>query len=162
MPAAYSVSTPDGLCYECPSMRALGVDPGSRRIGLALSDEERIIASPLETVQVVSREHAAREVAARVAEHEVTQIVVGHPLRLDGSEGEAAKLARWFADRLRALTRVPVELWDERLSSAGAQRALSSAGLSAKQQRGKVDRVAAAMLLQSYLDAQRASVSRDG
>jgi putative Holliday junction resolvase len=143
-------------------MRALGVDPGSRRIGLALSDEERIIASPLETVQVSSREQGARDVAARVAEHEVTQIVVGHPLRLDGSEGEAAKLARWFADRLHALTKVPVELWDERLSSAGAQRALSSAGLSAKQQRGKVDRVAAAMLLQSYLDAQRPSDFHDG
>ena len=105
-------------------MRALGVDPGSRRIGLALSDEDRIIASPLETVQVTSREQAAREVAAKVEAHGVTQIVVGHPLRLDGSEGEAAKLARWFSERLHALTQVPVELWDERLSSAGAERAL--------------------------------------
>ena len=127
-----------------------------------MSDEERIIASPLETLQVSSREQAARDVAAKVKEHEVTQIVVGHPLRLDGSEGEAARLARWFADRLRALTKMPVELWDERLSSAGAQRAMTSAGLSAKQQRGKVDRVAAAMLLQSYLDAQRAAVRSDG
>jgi putative Holliday junction resolvase len=143
-------------------MRVLGVDPGSRRIGLALSDENRIIASPLETVQVASREQAARDVAARVKEHEVTQIVVGHPLRLDGSEGDAAKLARWFADKLRALTKVPVALWDERLSSVGAQRALRSAGVKAKDQRGKVDRVAAAMLLQSYLDAQSASRSDDG
>ena len=143
-------------------MRALGVDPGSRRIGLALSDEDRIIASPLSTVQVTGREQAAREVAAIVVEHTVTQIVVGHPLRLDGSEGEAARLARWFADRLHALTKVPVELWDERLSSVGAERALRSAGVKAKDQRGKVDRVAAAMLLQSYLDAQRASVWDDG
>ena len=139
-------------------MRVLGVDPGSRRIGLALSDEERIIASPLETVQVSSRERAAREIAAKVQEHAVTQIVVGHPLRLDGSEGEAAKLARWFAERLHALTQVPVAMWDERLSSVAAQRALRSAGVKAKDQRGKVDRVAAAMLLQSYLDAHSASV----
>lgn len=137
-------------------MRALGVDPGSRRIGLALSDEERIIASPLDTLQVTARERAVRDVAALVAEHGVTQVVVGHPLRLDGSEGEAAKLARWFAERLRAVSGVPVELWDERLTSAGAERALRSAGVKARDQRGKVDRVAAAMLLQSYLDAQRA------
>lgn len=143
-------------------MRALGVDPGSRRIGLALSDEDRIIASPLETLQVSSREQAARDVAGIVAHHGVTQIVVGHPLRLDGSAGEAARLARWLADRLHALTKVPVELWDERLSSAGAERALRSAGVSARNQRGKVDRVAAAMLLQSYLDAQRPAVSDDG
>jgi putative Holliday junction resolvase len=143
-------------------MRALGVDPGSRRIGLALSDEDRIIASPLSTLHVTGREQAAREVAGVVKEHAVTQIVVGHPLRLDGTEGEAARLARWFADRLHALTKVPVELWDERLSSVGAQRALRSAGVKAKDQRGKVDRVAAAMLLQSYLDAQRASDLDDG
>lgn len=143
-------------------MRALGVDPGSRRIGLALSDEDRIIASPLETLQVSSRERAARDVAGIVKARAVTQIVVGHPLRMDGSEGDAARLARWFADRLHALTKVPVELWDERLSSVGAQRALRSAGVKARDQRGKVDRVAAAMLLQSYLDAQRASVPDDG
>jgi putative Holliday junction resolvase len=143
-------------------MRVLGVDPGSRRIGLALSDENRIIASPLETVHVTAREQGARDVAAIVKEREVTQIVVGHPLRLDGSEGDAAKLARWFAERLHKLTKVPVALWDERLSSVAAQRALRSAGVKAKDQRGKVDRVAAAMLLQSYLDAQSTSVPDDG
>ena len=87
--------------------------------------------------------------------HAVSAIVVGLPLRLDGSEGEAARLARWFADRVAALSKLKVVLWDERLTSVAAQRALRSAGVKAKDQRGSVDRVAAALLLQSYLDAQR-------
>jgi putative Holliday junction resolvase len=142
-------------------MRVLGVDPGSRRIGLALSDEERILATPLKTVTVTAREQGAREVAAEASRHAVSTIVVGLPLRLDGTEGEAARLARWFAERVGVLTKLPVELWDERLTSVAAQRALRSAGVKAKDQRGAVDRVAAALLLQSYLDAQRPAGQHD-
>jgi putative Holliday junction resolvase len=142
-------------------MRVLGVDPGSRRIGLALSDEDGIIASPLGTVQVKAREQGAREVAALAAEHQVCTIVVGLPLRLDGSEGEAVRLARWFAERLGTLTKLPIELWDERMSTLAAERALRSAGVRGSAQRGKVDRVAAALLLQSFLDAQHNKREQD-
>lgn len=136
-------------------MRALGVDPGSRRIGLALSDEEGIIASPLGTVQVTAREQGAREVAELAQQHAVSVIVVGLPLRLDGSEGEAARLSRWFAQRLNTLSKIRVELWDERMSTLAAERALRGAGVRGAAQRGKVDRVAAALLLQSFLDAKQ-------
>ena len=108
-----------------------------------------------------AREQGARAVADEAIRHDVSTIVVGLPLRLDGTEGEAARLARWFAERVERLTKLPVALWDERLTSVAAQRALRSAGVKAKDQRGSVDRVAAALLLQSYLDAQRPAGHRD-
>jgi putative Holliday junction resolvase len=142
-------------------MRLLGVDPGARRIGLALSDEDGEIASPHSTVQVQGQERALREVAAAAARLEVGCVVVGLPLRLDGSEGEASRRARQFAQRLGELTQLPIVMWDERLTTLSAERALAEAGVRGSKQRQLVDRVAAALLLQSYLDAQRER-ARDG
>ena len=112
-------------------MRLLGVDPGARRIGLALSDEDAQIASPHSTVEVQGLERALREVAALAARLEAERVVVGLPLRLDGSEGEAARRARKFAERLGALTQLPIVLWDERLTTAAAERALARAACAA-------------------------------
>ena len=136
------------------AFRVLGVDPGARRIGLALSDEEACIASPHATLQARNAEHAAQMVCDVAREQGVRTVVVGLPLNLDGSDGDAALRARRFAKRLRELTSVEVVLWDERLSSQQADRALGDAGVRGRKRRGLTDRIAAALVLQSYLDAR--------
>jgi putative holliday junction resolvase len=141
-------------------MRVLGIDPGARRIGLSLSDAEGRFASPIGAVQVRDREQAIREIAAEAVRHEAQRVVVGLPLRLDGSEGESARLARRLAERVGAATGLEVVLWDERLTSRAAERALSAAGARGARKRAAVDAVAAALLLQSYLDAEEARRER--
>jgi putative Holliday junction resolvase len=144
-----------------PGMRLLGIDPGARRIGLALSDEDAVIASPHSTVEVQGLERALREVAALAAKLGVERVVIGLPLRLDGSEGEASRRVRLLADRLGVLTQLPIVLWDERLTTRAADRALSEAGVRGSKRRQVVDRVAAALILQSYLDAQSGDAQSD-
>ncbi|MFI5307787.1 MAG: Holliday junction resolvase RuvX [Polyangiales bacterium] len=136
-------------------MRVLGVDPGSVRIGLALSDEDGLIASPHSTLKGGDVERGARALVEQVKQLGAERVVVGLPLRLDGTEGDAARRARRLAERVAELGGVEVELWDERLSSRAAERALSSAGVRGRARKQHVDRVAAALILQSYLDAKR-------
>lgn len=137
--------------------RILAIDLGTRRIGFALSDPTGTIASPLETIAAGGA--AGRRAAAQVAElcrrHDVARVVVGWPRNMDGSRGPAAKLAEAFADRLRAALPVPVELWDERLSTAAADRTLIEAGVRRDERRHARDRVAAALILQGYLNVRR-------
>ena len=135
-------------------MRFLGIDLGERRIGIALSDEDGIIASPLGTVERTGDRAAAREIARLVCEREVGEIVLGLPLRLDGTEGPAALGARAFAERLRAQVDRPIHLWDERMTTVLAERAMIEGGARREERREKVDRVAAALILQSFLDAR--------
>lgn len=135
-------------------MRYLGIDLGEKRIGLALSDEDAIIASPLGTVERTGDRAAVREIARIVAEREVGEIVLGLPLRLDGEEGPAAQVAKAFAERLRTEIGRPVHLWDERMTTVLAERAMIEGGARRGERREKRDRVAAALLLQSFLDAR--------
>jgi putative Holliday junction resolvase len=133
---------------------ALGVDVGTVRVGLAGSDETGTIASPLRTVP---RRPVARlwlEVQEVVDERLPECIVVGLPRRLDGSEGESAADARLVADQLRARTGLPVEMWDERFTTAAAERSLIAAGRRRAQRRQSIDAVAASLLLQSWLDSR--------
>ena len=138
--------------------RALGVDLGSRRIGLALSDPTRTVASPLEVLDRsgdVTRDHDAIVAAAREAGAQT--IVVGLPLSLSGAEGPAAKAARAEVDELRARARaaeIEVLLHDERLTTVTAERALQEARMRREARRRVVDKVAAAVMLQSWLDRQ--------
>ena len=136
-------------------MRRLGIDHGERRVGLALSDEDGFIAHPRDTWHRKDPKQLLDRLVAFVEEEEVGEIVVGLPLHLDGREGASARRARRFAQLLGERTGLEVVLWDERLSTAAAQRSLSEAGVSAKEQKELVDRVAAAILLQSYLDSRR-------
>ena len=136
-------------------MRRLGIDHGERRVGLALSDDEGRIAHPRDTWERQDPEALLTRLAAFVEEEAVEEIVVGLPLHLDGREGASARRARRFAEKLGERTGLEVVLWDERLTTAAAQRSLSSAGVSAKAQKAVVDKVAAALLLQSYLDSKR-------
>jgi putative Holliday junction resolvase len=135
-------------------VRILGVDPGSRRVGLALSDEDGRVALPLDTLERRGEDEAARAVAARARVEGAGAIVMGLPLDMDGSEGAAARRARRFADAVSRAGEVPVVLWDERLTTVAAERALREAGVRGKDKKRVVDQAAATVLLQGYLDAQ--------
>ncbi len=137
-------------------MRRLGIDHGEKRVGLALSDETGTFAHPFETWERKDPAKLLDRLAELVEREGVGEIVVGLPLHLDGREGASARRARKLAERLRERTGRPVILWDERLSSLAAERALRDAGVKAKDQKGRLDRVAAALLLSSYLDSRSA------
>lgn len=138
-------------------MRALGIDPGSKRIGLALSDRSGTVASPFTVlVRSRSRRHDDAEIARIVLEEDVEVVVVGLPLNMDGSSGAAAKAAVAEARRLATVVGVPVELHDERRTTVSADRSMLEAGLNAVERRKRVDKVAAAIMLQSWLDSRAA------
>ena len=138
--------------------RILGIDVGTVRIGTALSDPFGRFASPLEVIWRRQVDPMLR-LATLVREHAVQTLVVGHPLRLDGTQGPAAQQVQRFAAALQQLCAQPVVLWDERLSTAEAERMLVAHHVRRATRRQKIDKVAAALILQSYLDAQAA---RDG
>ena len=127
------------------------MDWGERRIGLAVSDPEGIIATGLETLEVRGRAEAVVQVAARATELEAERIVVGLPLLMSGARGTAAATAQSFADALAAAVAVPVETYDERLTSALSARRLREVGVRTGHARGRVDQGAAAALLESFL-----------
>ena len=139
--------------------RVVGIDLGERRIGVAVSDSARTLAMPRTTVVRSgdpSRDRSS--LVALVLEEGATQVVVGHPLSLDGSRGRAAGAAEAEVDALRALLDghgVVVELFDERLTTVTAHQALRAGGTSGKASRKVIDRAAAAVLLQAWLDGQR-------
>lgn len=137
--------------YTVP-MRRLGIDLGTVRTGLAIAEADVRVATPLCTVQHASLPEAVTCVAEVVARERIEQAIVGLPLRLDGSEGDAARRVRQFAQALARSARLPVRLWDERLSTVAAQNSLRKQGVRSAQQRRMVDQVAATLLLQSFLD----------
>jgi putative Holliday junction resolvase len=140
--------------------RAVGVDLGSRRIGIAVSDSAGTLATPRGTLQRSGdRERDRRALVDLVTEEEAVVVVVGHPLSLDGTRGPAARAAEEEADALAGLldgTGVRVELFDERLTTVTAHQALTAGGTKGRDQRAVVDQTAAAVLLTAWLDARRA------
>ncbi len=144
-----------------PSGRILGVDWGEIRIGLALSDETQTLASPLETlVRRRGKRFPMPRLVELVALHEPVGILVGLPLTGEGDEAASAIESRGLAESVAARTRIPVELWDERLTTARALRAVREQGGSIRGRKQDVDALAAAVLLQHFLDARKASVAR--
>ena len=133
--------------------RLLGVDYGSVRIGLAISDPDRRIASPLTTYPRQGVEQDARYLRKIVEEEEVGAIVVGLPVHLSGVEGQKATEARKFGKWLAEKTGLPVTFFDERFTTVEAEGFLLAAGMTNKRRKARRDRVAAQILLQSYLDA---------
>lgn len=134
--------------------RVLALDLGKRRIGLALSDELGVTAQGLETLQRTNiREDLAR-LKQIIEEHRVTRILIGNPLHMSGQEGRQAEHARDFGARLASATGLPVEFWDERLTTVEAQRVLRQSGISIEKRAKAVDRLAAVILLESYLDSR--------
>ena len=135
--------------------RVLGLDLGQARIGVAVSDPDRRVAVPIGTIHVGQPPGELKAVAALVAEHDATLVVVGHPRTLSGVAGTKAQQAEAFVDGLRAILSVPVELHDERLSTVEAERGLREAGVKGQARRRVVDSAAATIIVQSYLDARR-------
>ncbi|MBM4186919.1 MAG: Holliday junction resolvase RuvX [Gemmatimonadetes bacterium] len=136
--------------------RLLAVDWGEIRLGIAISDETQLIATPLDTL---TRRRGKRfpmpAFLGHVTRHKPTGILVGLPLAPDGTEGDAARAARSLAAEIGGRTYLPVEMWDERMSTARALSAIKEQGGSPSERRKQVDAVAAAVLLQHYLDARR-------
>lgn len=138
-------------------MRVLGVDLGERTIGLALSDELGMTAQPLTTLPRAGGREDLRALEEVCRAHQVSRIVIGLPLNMDGSEGPRARASREFAKVVEAGLGLAVELWDERLTTVSAERVLLEADLSRKRRREVVNQVAAALILRSWLDARPAA-----
>jgi putative Holliday junction resolvase len=133
--------------------RVLGLDYGTKRLGLAISDADRSIASPLAVWPRQTPEQEAGCFRQLIRDEGISLLVVGLPVRTTGSEGEKARAARQFGSWLHRVTGLPVVFWDERFTTQDAQQLLGQAGLTRQQRRRRLDMVAAQILLQSYLDA---------
>lgn len=137
-------------------MTILAIDPGSRRVGVAISDPEETVALPLTVLERNDGDDYLDDLMEIVMRREVHSIVLGLPRRLDGTDGPEAESAKQLAETLRARFDRPVVLVDERFTTRIAQGALRAGGVSARKQKPVVDKVAATLLLQGYIDAQRA------
>jgi putative Holliday junction resolvase len=133
----------------------LGVDHGKVRVGLAVSDPERRLASPLQTYTRRGKEQDAGFFRELAAEEKIVQIVVGLPAHLDGREGEQARLCRAYGTWLVDVTGLPVVYFDESFTTHDAEQHLLAAGLTSKKRKARRDRVAAQIMLQAYLEAER-------
>lgn len=140
-------------------MRALGLDLGTKTIGLAVSDELGLTAQGLPTVERRGPRKDLEALRQVVEAYGVERFVLGLPLNMDGSEGPRAEATRRFGDALAAATGLPVLYWDERLTTVAAQRALLEADVSRRKRREVIDQVAASLILQGWLDAQPRSAS---
>lgn len=135
-----------------PAGRLIGLDLGTKTIGLALSDVTRLIASPLETIARRKLADDGGRIMALAAEHGVTGLVLGLPLNLDGGDGPRAQSTRAFARNMNRLSPLPILLWDERLTTAEAERLLIAADQSRRRRAEVIDKVAATLILQGALD----------
>jgi len=139
-----------------PVERCLGLDVGEKRIGLALSDPLGWTAGPLPTLTRVSWKGDLAQIRELVERWEVRRVVVGLPIRLNGTPGEAAERTLHFVERLKSTVQVAVETWDERLSTREAERMLIGADVRREKRRQVIDGVAARLILQGYLDYRNA------
>jgi len=156
-PGGVKATEPDAILA---ALRLLALDVGDVRIGVALSDETGTLASGLPTLEAVGPRRDAQRVAALVREHDVREVVVGMPLRLDGSLGSQARKVMGFVGRLRRVLRVPVVTRDERLTSVAARERLAESGAGRRVGKARVDRAAATLILQEHLDERKAAVAR--
>ena len=150
-PAALQAAVP-------PGRRLMGLDVGTKTIGLALSDTRLVIASPLDTIRRRRFRHDMAALLALVDQHAVGGLVIGLPLALDGRDSPRTQSVRAFARNLLALRDLPALLWDERLSTAAVTREMIAADMTRKRRAEIVDKVAAAYILQGCLDAMAAAV----
>jgi putative Holliday junction resolvase len=134
-------------------MRVLALDHGTQRIGVAVSDPMKMIAQPLETIPAEPFGDFLKRLKELIHQQEVDLILIGMPRNMDGSYGESAQRVREFMAVLRDAVTVPLRTWDERLTSALAERFLREGNVRGRERREKVDKTAAAILLQSYLDS---------
>ncbi|WAC08361.1 MAG: Holliday junction resolvase RuvX [Thermodesulfobacteriota bacterium] len=136
-------------------MRFLGLDIGSKRIGLALSDELGITAQGLPTLTRTTPENDIRKLLKIAGQHKVEKIVIGLPKNMNGTLGKSAEQVLTFIQRMKEKTAIPVDVWDERLSTVAVNRTLLSANVSRRRRKEVVDKLAAVYILQGFLDRQR-------
>ncbi|ETW93462.1 MAG: Holliday junction resolvase [Candidatus Entotheonella factor] len=141
-------------------MRCLGLDLGDKRIGIAISDELGITAQGLQTLERRSLKADLAALQTLIDTHGVTEIVVGMPRNMDGSYGERAAIIEQFMEALEAACQLPCTPWDERLTSRQADRVLRAAGQHRRQPKSVRDRMAAQLILQSYMDYQHIRANR--
>lgn len=134
--------------------RACGLDLGAARVGVAICDELGFMAHPRPTLDARDRRRLLAELRALALSEEIDRFVVGLPLDMKGGEGDAARKARELAEAIAEATGVEVELWDERLTTAQAKRALDASGVRGKKAKATIDAAAAVAILQSWMDAQ--------
>jgi len=147
------------LISDSEHTRIMGLDIGERRIGVALSDSLRIIAGALTVVERVTDDAALKQIIDLARENEAERIVVGMPRSLDGSLGKQAQAVQSFVDLLKKRTDIPVVTWDERLSTVAAERTLLEVGMKRDKRKKRRDSLAAAIILQGYLDRERSRAS---
>jgi putative Holliday junction resolvase len=133
----------------------MALDVGGRRIGVALSDTTRVLASPLMTLRAEPRDRVLSEIAALVLRHEVAEVVVGLPLTLSGEIGPQAHVIQLFVERLKGVLTAPIHLLDERLTTVAAERMMVDLGMRPEQRKARIDEVAASIILQDFLDSAR-------
>jgi putative holliday junction resolvase len=138
-------------------LRYLCLDPGRKRIGVAVSDETGLIASPVGVIQVGDRNRTQvlQQVLRYIEQEEAGKLIIGLPLHMNGDEGIEAARAREFARQLSRLTKIPIDFMDERLTSVEADRLMQEAGIKRDKRKARIDARAAAIILQTYLDAER-------
>jgi putative Holliday junction resolvase len=135
--------------------RLIGIDHGKKNIGIAISDENHNIATPLTTIEFTQLKHFLIEIKNIIKENNVEAIVVGNPINMDGSLGPRAQSAKDFSKSLTEQLSVPVTLWDERLSSEGAYKGMSELSINVTKKQKKLDENSAAFILQGFLDYYR-------
>jgi putative holliday junction resolvase len=140
-----------------PGERLLGLDVGTKTIGMALSDTTRMVATPLDTIRRTRFRDDVARLLSEIDRHGVGGVVVGLPISLDGSEGPRSQGVRQFAKNLLAHRELPLAFWDERLSTAAVEREMIAADLTRKRRAEIIDKVAAAYILQGLLDRLRHS-----
>ncbi len=145
------------LVSELPEYaRVLGLDLGTKTIGMALSDVSRTVATPLSTIKRTKFKVDVEQLFATIDEHEIAGLILGMPVNLDGSEGPRAQSTRSFARNVSQLRDIPIVLWDERLSTVAAERTLLEADASRKRRSEVIDKMAAGFILQGALDRMKA------
>ena len=152
----------EGRKSDQPVGRILGLDVGARRIGIAVSDPLGLTAQGLDTLRRRNKRHDLAALENVIKQYEVREIVVGLPLRMSGTEGAQSEKMRGFAEDLRQRFRLPVHFWDERLTSAEANRLLRETELSIEKRAKAVDRMAAVLILQGWMEGNRFSASDRG
>ncbi len=136
-------------------MRIMGLDLGEKTIGVAMSDSLAMTAQGIKVIRRLHKEaHELQELTDLIKEYEVNEIVLGYPKNMNGTIGESAKKSEEFAEKLKENFHLPVKLWDERLSTVGAQRALLEADVSRAKRKKVIDKMAAVFILQGYLNSR--------
>lgn len=135
-----------------PNTRLAGLDVGSKTIGIALSDTSRTIATPMEILQRTKFKNDIKKLIELIDKEKISAVIIGHPLNMDGSEGPRCQSTRQFIENCLPHLAVPIALWDERMSTAAAERAMLEADLSRAKRKKNIDKAAAAFILQGALD----------